>query len=347
MKRKIFSLVLAFTMILPLTSCGGKRGDDSRPGVSNPSSASEPQTSGSTEKLTLKLTHPNPETHVFHAASEVFKEEVETLTNGNVTVEIYPNGQLGDSKEIVQSLSMGAVELNISSSAQMSTFNDELNVLDLPFLFDSRETAYEKLDGEAGDRLGQGLESSHIKVLGYLDGGYRCMFNNKRSLEHPDDFKGLAVRVQDSEVYFNMMKALGALPSFIGWGDLYVSISQGIVDAGESGVAQIYSQRFHEVAPYISLTNHTFTANIFMMNKDKWDAMPADYQEAVMKAARKMVEFEREQMVVSEQEAMENLKAEKAVINEVDAAEFQAAVTSVWDDFAARQGQELVDLFIQ
>ena len=344
MMKKVFATILALAMSISLVACGSTSGS-SAPAASSGGGAAASAPTASTEKITLKLTHPNPESHVFHKASVMFKEEVETLTNGNVTVEIYPNGQLGDSKEIIQSVSMGAVELNISSSAQFSVFNDELNVLDLPFLFPTREDAYARLDGDAGARLAEGLVDNNVKVLGYLDGGYRNMFNSKRALETPADFQGLAVRVQDSEVYFGMMNALGAIPSFLPWGDLYVSIQQGVVDAGESGLAQIAGQRFYEVAPYISLTNHTFTTNMFVINQAKWDSLPADYQAAIQSAAEKMVAFEREQVLVDEENAITTLKDNGATISEVNAADFQAAVAPVWDDFAAKFGQELVDLF--
>lgn len=341
--KKRFSVILAAGLLLAcFAGCGGAASSSA---VQDPQPAAPSATSPSTEQFTLKLAHPNPETHVFHLASLKFKEEVEARTNGNVTVEVYPANQLGDSKEIVQSVSLGAVELNISGSAQFSTFNPNLEVLDLPFLFATREDAYAKLDGEPGAFLAAPLEEKNIKVLGYLDGGYRSMFNSKRPLNVPDDFKGLAVRVQDSEVYMDMMSTMGALPSFLPWGDLYVSIQQGVVDAGESGVAQIYSQRFYEVAKYISLTQHTYTTNPFVMAKSKWDAMPADYQQAIAEAAKIMVDFEREEMVKAEEEAMTALKEAGAEVNTVDAAVFQEAVAGVWDRFAEKRGQELVDLF--
>ena len=299
----------------------------------------------STKKVTLKLTHPNPETHVFHQAALKFKEEVEKESDGKITVEIYPANQLGGSKEIVQAVSLGAVELNISGSAQFSAFNSQLEVLDLPFLFATREAAYAKLDGEPGAFLAKPLEKKNIKVLGYLDGGFRSMFNSKRPLNTIADFKGLAVRVQDSTVYMDMMSTLGALPSFLPWGDLFVSIQQGIVDAGESGVAQIYSQRFHEVARYVSLTNHTFTTNPFVIAKNKWDSLPADYQKVVQQAANNMVAFERKQIVADEAKAMQQLKDAGAVINVVDVTPFRAAMAPVWKRFADKQGQELVDRF--
>lgn len=350
--KKFLAAALALSLALTcLAGCGGS--SSSAPASSAaPASSGEAASSGdaagtvtSTEKFTLKLAHPNPENHVFHAASLKFKEEVEARTNGNVTVEVYPNNQLGDSKEIVQSVSLGAVELNISSSAQFSTFNPELEVLDLPFLFATRDDAYAHLDGEPGAYLAAPLEEKNIKVLGYLDGGYRSMFNSKRPLVTPDDFKGLAVRVQDSEVYMDMMSTLGALPSFLPWGDLFVSIQQGVVDAGESGIAQIYSQRFYEVAKYISLTQHTFTANMFVISKSKWDALPADYQQAITEAAKIMIDYEREEMVKEEETSMEALKEAGAEINTVDAAVFQEAVAGVWDRFAEKRGQELIDLF--
>ena len=356
--KKLVSLSLAAAMLLSLSACGG--GETSTPASSGGSSGGDTSTAApqevqydengdvivtSTEKVTLKLGHTNPETSVFHEGAEVFKEEVEAMTNGNITVELYPSSQLGDSKEIVQSTAMGAVELNISGSAQFSVFNEELMVLDLPFLFAEREKAYEKLDGEAGEYLAEGLIDNNIKVLGYLDGGYRCMFNSERPLNHPADFQGLSVRVQDSEVYFNMMDALGALPSFLPWGDLYVSISQGVVEAGEGGLSQIYTQRFYEVAPYVSLTNHTLTINPFVINKDKWDSLPADYQAVLEVATDRMEDFERQRMAEAEEESMQLLLDEGVQINEVDPAEFQEAMHPVWDTFAESYGQDLVDMF--
>ena len=298
----------------------------------------------STKKVTLKLAHPNPETHIFHKAALEFKKEVEAKSNGNITVNIFPANQLGGSKEIVQSVSLGAVELNISGSAQFSAFNSDLEALDLPFLFATREDAYRKLDGEAGAYLAKPLEKKNIKVLGYLDGGFRSMFNSQRPLVHPQDFKGLPVRVQDSSVYMDMMSSMGALPTFLPWGDLYVSIQQGIVQAGEAGVAQIYAQRFYEVAKYVSLTNHTFTTNPFVMANNKWKALPGDYQELLMEATRNMVAFERAGIVKDEEEAMKKLKEAGAQINEVDPAEFQAAVAPVRKRYAEKNGQKLIDL---
>ena len=358
--KKFIGMSLAAAMLLSLTACGGTTNSGSS-GDSSSSSSSGSSTTPveveytedgdvvvtSTEKITLKLAHTNPETSVFHEGAEVFKEEVESMTNGNITVELYPSSQLGDSKEIVQSTAMGAVELNISGSAQFSVFNEELMVLDLPFLFAQREVAYEKLDGEPGAYLAEGMLDNNIKVLGYLDGGYRCMFNSVRPLNHPSDFEGLSVRVQDSEVYFNMMDALGALPSFLPWGDLYVSISQGVVEAGEGGLSQIYTQRFYEVAPYVSLTNHTLTINPFVINKDKWDSLPADYQAVLEVATDRMEAFERQRMAEAEEESMQLLLDAGVQINEVDAAEFQEAMHPVWDTFAESYGQDLVDMFAE
>ena len=358
--KKFIGMSLAAAMLLSLTACGGTTNSGSS-GDSSSSSSSGSSTTPveveytedgdvvvtSTEKITLKLAHTNPETSVFHEGAEVFKEEVESMTNGNITVELYPSSQLGDSKEIVQSTAMGAVELNISGSAQFSVFNEELMVLDLPFLFAQREVAYEKLDGEPGAYLAEGMLDNNIKVLGYLDGGYRCMFNSVRPLNHPSDFEGLSVRVQDSEVYFNMMDALGALPSFLPWGDLYVSISQGVVEAGEGGLSQLYTQRFYEVAPYVSLTNHTLTINPFVINKDKWDSLPADYQAVLEVATDRMEAFERQRMAEAEEESMQLLLDAGVQINEVDAAEFQEAMHPVWDTFAESYGQDLVDMFAE
>lgn len=354
--KKLISLALVMMLIGSLAGCGSKPAETTAAQTTAPASTQgtdSTENSGnegdikvtSTDKITLKLGHANAENSVFHEACVVFKEEVERMTNGNLVVELYPSNALGGSKEIVQSVSMGAVELNISGSAQFTVFNEQLSVLDLPFLFAERENAYALLDGEAGAFLAEGLAPKNIKVLGYLDGGYRCMFNSKRALNTPDDFNGLTVRVQDSEVYFNMMNTLGALPSFLPWGDLYVSISSNVVEAGEGGLSQIYTQRFYEVAPYVSLTNHTLTINPFVMSLSKWEALPADYQAVVEAAAKTMVEFERNRMIEAEKEARELLLQNNVQINEVDAAVFQEKVAPVWDAFAAKYGQELVDRF--
>lgn len=298
-------------------------------------------------KLTLRLSHPNPETHVFHKVAMRFQQEVAERSNGEVAINIFPSNQLGKTKEVVQHTSLGVIDLLIHSASGLTGYNPELDVLDLPFLFPDRETAYAKLDGEVGQYLAKPLERKNFKLLGYVDGGFRSMFNTKKPLVHPSDFKGLHVRVQDSPVYMNLMSTLGALPAFLPWPDLYVSISQGVVDAGEGGLAQIWSMRFFEVAPYVSLTNHTFTSVMFVMAKNRFDKLPPEQQQWIQEAAKAAIQYGRDVILADEQAALENITKAGAKVNTVDPEEFREAVAPVWEAYKRQKGDKLIKLLTE
>lgn len=299
----------------------------------------------STDKYTIRLNHPNNTSHPYNVGAEVFKEKVEEHTNGNVTVEIYPSNQLGGPAATVQGIQLGTIDAGIVASSHLTSYSPMFNVFDLPYLFVDRETAYVKLDSEAGDKIAATVEDKNIKVLGYFDGGYRVMFNSKHEADELADFANMQIRVMESDIYINLIKAFNAMSTTIAWEDVYTSLQQGVIDAAECGITQVYTNKFYEVAPYISITNHTYTCAPLIMSKDLFDGMPADYQQAVLKAAEEAVKAERESIIAQDEESIKLIEAEGATISYPDVEELKAACETVWEAFAEKFGQDLIDIF--
>ncbi|KJS23514.1 MAG: hypothetical protein VR72_01485 [Clostridiaceae bacterium BRH_c20a] len=339
-KSLSFLIIILMVVSLVLTGCGNESSN------SKQDSKVQVQEQGP-EKITLKLSHPTNESHPYHIGAKKFSELVNQKTNGQVDIEIFPNNSLGGPKETAQGLQLGTIDLGIAASAHLVSYNKNFGVLDIPFLFKDPDNAHKVLDSEVGTNLGKSLEEKNIKVLGYFDGGFRNLFNSKKNIKISEDMKGLRVRVMDSEVYIDMFKAVNASPTVLPWDDLYTSIQQGIVDAGETGISQIYTQKFFEVAKNVSLTRHTYTAAPLMVSLNKFNQLPTNVQEAIIESAKEAIPFQYQANEESEKQALEKLKEEGVNIEEqVDLASFQKQVQPVWEKYRKNFG-ELIDEIIE
>ncbi len=322
--------ILVFSMML--FGCGNKE---------------ETGTTGEEEAktYTLKLSHPANTNHPYDTGALEFKKLVEEATEGKVEIQIFPNNQLGSPKEVAQALQLGTCDMGILGTAYLTSYVEKFGVLDVPFIFSSYQQAYDFLDSEyAANELYKPLEDKNIKLLSCFSGGFRMMFNTVRPISKPEDFAGLKIRIMESQVYIDMMETLGGKPVALPWNDLYTSMQQNIVDAAESGVAQIWSQKFYEVAEYLSVTNHSITVLPLMISKQKWDDLPKEYQEIIQNAATKAADVERQAYEDSEKEMLKNLEEEGGMkVNKADTATLQEAVLPVWEKYGEAFGQELID----
>lgn len=309
------------------------------------SNKSEAEKKAEEKTFTLKLSHPANTNHPYNTGAEEFKKLVEAGTGGKVTIQIFPNNQLGSPKDVAQALQLGTCDMGILGTAYLTSYVEKFGVLDLPFIFSTYEQAYTFLDSEyAKEVLYKPLESKNIKLLSCFSGGFRVMFNSTRPINKPGDFKGLKIRIMESQVYIDLMETLGGKPVALPWDDLYSSMQQKIVDAAEAGVAQIWSQKFYDVTKYLSITNHSITVLPIMITKQKWDALPAEYQKVIQDAAQKAAVVERKAYEDSEKVMIDKLKNEGHMsINQADTASLQEAVKPVWEKYAKVFGQDLIN----
>ncbi|MFB2531509.1 DctP family TRAP transporter solute-binding subunit [Paracoccus sp. p4-l81] len=294
-------------------------------------------------QTTLKLAHAAPETDLQQDLSLFFKEQVEARTNGSVTVTIFPQGQLGNDQAMIDGVRSGIIDIAMSGLNNFTGLVPDAGAFELPFMFPSRDLAYQVLDGEVGQGVSAQFTQHGMKVLGYPENGYRNMTNNRGPIRVPDDVKGLNMRVNNSKALNDMFAALGANPTQLPVAELYTALETGVVDAQDHPIGIVVSFKFNEVQKYLSLTQHAYSALALVMNDAKFNGLSAEEQKVITEVAAEAVSMQRKLSQEKEAGMIEALTAEGMQVNtDVDAAAFQTAVKPVWDGFIAQNGDAVV-----
>jgi tripartite ATP-independent transporter DctP family solute receptor len=238
--------------------------------------------------IKIKVGHVDP-AHVYSskkgAATKVFKEIVEAESGGAIRVQLYPAGQLGGERELIESTRLGLIQMSMVSGAFSSVFEPAM-VLDIPYLFSSGPVAWKVLDGPFGKELSKEvLKTTGIRILAYGETGFRNFTNSKRVIKTPEDLKGLKIRVMESPLYVRLIKSLGAIPIPIDWPDVYTSLEQKIVDGQENPITTIVQANFDGVQEYLTLDGHTYGTDFLIMNEAFFQSLSKDHQSIIRQAA--------------------------------------------------------------
>lgn len=323
--KKIMCLVLTMVMIVSLAACSGNT--DSKP-------AETPKDQGSAEPVVLKLGTTVNEEDSFQVAAVKFAELVKERTNGAYTIEIYPNGSLGDERTMLESMQMNTLDMGIITSGPFSNFVPEMGVFDLPFLFSSNEDVYKVLDGEVGQELLGKLEGANLKGLAYAERGFRNLTNSKKKVETAADAKGLKIRVMENEVYTKTFNSLGVNAVPMAWTEALTALQQSTIDGQENPVNVIYSFKLWESQKYVTMTRHAYASAIITMSLAKFNELPADVQQIFKDSAQEAAEYEREWVAANEDKQIAALKENgMEIVLEPDLKSFQEAVQPVYDAY--------------
>lgn len=228
-----------------------------------------------------------------HKAAIKFKEEVEAETDGRVEVNLFPSGQLGSAREMFEGLQMGTQEIALVPTARISGFAPELQLFDLPFLFPSRDIAYDLMDGEVGDELLSVLDSQQIKGVAFYEDGFKHFTANKET-SSPDDFNGVKFRTMESPIIMEQFKALGANPVPIDFGELYNSLQLGVVEGQENPLVTIENMKFYEVQDYLMLSEHAYLGHVLIFGNDWYESLPEDIQTILYEKGREIAKWQRQ-----------------------------------------------------
>ena len=201
------------------------------------------------------------------AAAVVFKHEVESRTGGRVKVDVFPGGQLGNERELIEALRMGTVEMAITSDGPVGGFFEPILVLGIPYAFPSTVTAWKALDGPFGQELMESMrQKTGIRCLAVTENGFRHFTNNSRVIKGPADMKGLKIRTMENPSHMAIVKAMGADPTPIAFGELYSALQQKIVDGQENPIAVLYMIKGYEVQKYLTLDGHVYNPSFLWVN---------------------------------------------------------------------------------
>lgn len=295
--------------------------------------------------IQLKLGHVAPAEESYAKAAVKFAELVKQYTDGNVEVQVFPNSLLGSQRDLLEGVQLGTVDITLTSSAVLSGFLPKTLVFDLPFIFRDAEHVYKVVDGPLAKEIYAGDEQKKMKVIDSWENGFRDISNNKRPIEKPDDMKGIKIRVMENKMYIEMFKALGAQPTPMERGELFTGLQTGTVDAQDNPIGQTYTSRFYEVQKYITLSGHTYSPEPVVFSLATWKKIPANYQEAILKASAEARKYNRELNASLQQGYIEKCKAKGMVVTILSPQQkkmFQEKMMPVWDMFADKIGKDLI-----
>jgi len=301
-----------------------------------------PDASSGSDVLRLKVAHSQPVNHPIHAGIENFAERLALYSGGTMELTIFPNGQLGSETQTLEQMQTGSLALAKVGGATLGSFIPVAKVFSLPYLFDDSEHYWSVLNGPIGRDLLNELsavlpgQASGFRGLTYYDAGSRNFYAKKPILS-PADLTGLKIRVMNDPVAIDTMKALGASPTPIAWGELYTALQQGVVDGAENNPPSFVSSRHFEVCKEFSFDHHSRIPDVLMVSEKTWNALTEEQQGWMAQAAADSSEFQRQAWADGVEAALAKMEAEGVQVHEVDLAPFQKATESVRARYASDQ----------
>ncbi|WP_073162754.1 TRAP transporter substrate-binding protein [Desulfofundulus australicus] len=300
------------------------------------------------EKIVIKFSHVVAEDTPKGQAARRFARLVEERTGGRVEVQVFPNSVLYKDGEELDALQKGAVQIIAPTTSKLSSLAPQWQLLDLPYLFENEEQVHKALDGELGKKLFATLEPYNIYPLAFWDNGFKQITNSKRPVVHPEDFKGLTFRVMiNSKVLEEQFHSLGADTIQMPFSDVYDALSKGQVDGQENTVSNIYSQRFYETQPYLTVSNHGYMGYVVLINKKFWFSLPSDIRKVIEETMAEVTLWEREQAAKLNRKNFEKIKSSGEVKIHIQTPserdEWQAVFAHLYQQFRSVIGNELIE----
>ena len=295
------------------------------------------------EKMTIRLGSHLAESHSLVIAAKKFKETVGQKTNGRIDVQIFPNGTIGQQRDLIEGMQLGTVDMSVNDPGLMSNFAPRVGILDLPYMFRDYSHVRKVLDGEVGKALADDLLKQGIRSLAWTGTAFRDVLTNKE-IKSFEDMKGIKLRVPEGPVYFSTMKAFGTNPTPLPWGDTYTALQTKVVDGMEGSAESVFTAKMNEVTKYLVRTQHIFTAISINISEKTWQKITPDDQKIIQDAAKEAATYAWDLNIKGDQEYVNKLLNEgKMKEVKVDVAPFKASVKSVVDDYAKKvNAQDLV-----
>ena len=245
------------------------------------------------DPLVLRIGHVVTEEGGEHLGSLKLAELLDKKSNGMIKLQIFPNGQVGQNREMVESLQGGALDMALPALPGLGGFTQATRVFDLFYLFSNRKEAEKVLDGEVGQDVAKSVESAGIKIISWWSQGFRETTSN-RVFKTPQELKGLKIRVMENPLHIEAWNMLGASAIPMAFSEVLTSLQQGVLDAQENPYQNIVNSGFDTVQKYVIETGHLYGPLPLVYSKANWDKLTAEQQKIILEAAEETKIWQRE-----------------------------------------------------
>ncbi|MBN1546930.1 MAG: DctP family TRAP transporter solute-binding subunit, partial [Syntrophaceae bacterium] len=298
------------------------------------------------EKTTLKFAHQLPPAHFLSKAVEGFAQRVMQGTGGGIEFQIYPAAQLYRDKEIVDATRTGGIEMGMVPLMRWASIEPDVQILDLPFLFSSSDTAEKALDGLVGKMIENRMARHRVRLLGLWPYGFMQISNNVRQIRSPGDIKGLKIRSWGG-MASKVLKILGASPVTLSASEVYIALSKGTVDGAVSGLSSFRDRKYYEVQKFATVANILYAPGAIFINEKTWNKLTLEQRNVMVEASRWAKSFALKEMILDDDKALKDLRErgmEISVLSPAEIDQWKAVTRPVLDEWMQGQPNEMKEL---
>jgi tripartite ATP-independent transporter DctP family solute receptor len=295
--------------------------------------------------LTLRWAHFSPEDHPANIAAKEFASKVQMRTAGAIKINIFPNNVLGGPPEQAQQIKLGTIDMGLPTQGQLDKYELAFGAVPLPFVWDSPEHCFRTLDGPAMQWLAPLAERQGFVLLRNWDYGFRNVTNNVRPINVPEDLKGLKIRTPPELQIQASMEACGAIVQAIAFPELYLALSQKVVDGEENPVPVIWFNKFYEVQTHLALTRHVYNNMIHTVSLATWRKLTPQQQDIFREESTNAGNLMRKLIADGEGDQIKKLGEAGMKITRPDLAPFRAQMEPAYKRIATYAGEDNVKKF--
>lgn len=298
-------------------------------------------------EFTITAAHGATTDHFHHLSYMHFRDLVQEGSDGRIAVRVHPNGVFGGDREVIEHVQLDNLQVGLPSAAPLAAFIPQMNVWEIPFLFESAEHAYATVDSTYGQSILNSAEDHGVVGLAYWDNGFRNLTTRNVEVQGPEDVENLSIRTLENTAHIRAWQAVGANPTPMAFGEVYVGLQQGTIQAQENPLPLIESQRFYEVQQYVVLTQHLYNPSPFLINQRFFESLPAQLRDVVVEAALETRDFSREEGQRADEAALETVRDAGTEIVELEQEQreaFAPAMQEAAEGYIERiVGQEMLE----
>ncbi len=297
----------------------------------------------SADTISMRANTIGAESGIQMEALKALKATVEEKTDSEVQIRLHHSGALGNQESDLESLASETLDIS-TIETPITSVDSTLGLLALPYLFRDRDHVQAVLEGRVGDEFRERLQERGYRVLGFYEGGFRHITNNRGPIVDPEDLEGVKIRTPNSRLRVDIFNHYGASATPLPYPELYSALQTGVFDGQENPLVEVKASRFYEVQDYLSLSGHVYTVGFLLMGEERFQSLPESVQNALLEGGedggRASVEFGRE----SDEEIKDMVREEGMEVNEVNLDAFIEKSQPIWDEEIERIGGDAGEL---